>query len=70
MKTRYKHRKDKEDFTHEAGKVWKLACCDCGLVHRIVIIPEGKLLRMAAERDNRATAQRRRQMRKRGELPS
>jgi len=40
------------------GQVFKLACCDCGLVHQVVI-EEGKV-GIAAKRDNRATGQRRR----------
>lgn len=42
------------------GKVFRLACCDCGLVHDFVLVPEGDLIGIAAKRNNRATAQRRR----------
>ncbi len=41
------------------GEIYRLACCDCGLIHDVVfVIEEGKLA-MAAKRNNRATAQRR-----------
>ena len=38
-----------------------LACCDCGLVHKMGFVDDGKgILRLDFERDNRATAQLRR----------
>lgn len=62
--TKYTQRKDNEGFEVPNGVVYKLACCDCGLVHQIVIlapgVKKGTLLGMAAKRDNRATAARRR----------
>ncbi len=61
----YKQRFDGEGFELPVGEVYKLACCDCGLVHRVVYVVEGGKLAMAAERDNRATGQRRRHMKKR-----
>jgi hypothetical protein len=39
---------------------YKAACCDCGLVHRFRFKVKGKTLTMMAWRDNRATAQIRR----------
>lgn len=39
---------------------FKLACCDCGLVHKINFYVEDGHLEMAFERDNRATAASRR----------
>lgn len=45
---------------------YKMACCDCGLVHRLVfrIVPNdhgpGKKIQFRVERDNRATGQMRR----------
>lgn len=34
----------------------KMACCDCGLVHRMRFIVSGKRIRIRAWRDNRSTA--------------
>ena len=50
---------------------YKLACCDCGLVHRInlkvVRRPGGYRVKWQIFRDNRATAMMRRWRKKRGE---
>jgi hypothetical protein len=35
---------------------YKIACCDCGLVHRFRFTAVGNTLRIRAWRDNRATA--------------
>ena len=43
---------------------YRLACCDCNLVHDVVFVVEDGKLGMAARRNNRATAQRRRQKNK------
>jgi len=56
----YKLREDGEGFEVPLGEVYKLACCDCGLVHRVAFAVEDGKLGMAVERDNRATGQRRR----------
>jgi hypothetical protein len=59
--TRYTQRKDGEGFAVPNGAIYRLACCDCGLVHDVVFISEdGKPIGVAARRNNRATAQRRR----------
>ena len=60
--SRYTQRKDGEGWEQKSGEIWKLTCCDCGLVHRIVLTTKrhDELIGIAAERDNRATAQRRR----------
>lgn len=58
--TKYIHRQDGEAFEVPVGKIYRLACCDCNLVHDVVFIVEGGKLAMAARRNNRATAQRRR----------
>lgn len=59
--TRYKQRIDHEGFAVPSGEVYKIACCDCGLVHDFVFISEdGKPIGIAARRNNRATAQKRR----------
>ena len=44
----------------EPLKGYKMACCDCGLIHKFDFrIRKGKV-QFSATRDNRATAQRRR----------
>jgi hypothetical protein len=59
--TRYKFRKDGEGFVVPSETIYKIACCDCGLVHDFVFVSEdGKPIGIAAKRNNRATAQRRR----------
>ena len=59
--TRYIQRQDGEGFVIPKDEVFRLACCDCGLVHDIVISYDEKSneLGMATKRNNRATAQRR-----------
>ena len=42
------------------GATMNFACCDCGLVHRIVYIPLKTRLKVYFWRDNRRTANRRR----------
>lgn len=58
--SRYIQRKDGEGFEVKPGEVFKLACCDCGLVHQVAIVIEDGKVGFAAKRDNRATGQRRR----------
>lgn len=58
--SKYTQRKDGEGWSVNSGQVFKLACCDCGLVHQIVLVVDGGSIGIAAKRDNRATAQRRR----------
>lgn len=58
--SKYKQRKDGEGWEVNSGEVFKVACCDCGLVHRFVVVADGDKVGIAAERDNRATGQRRR----------
>lgn len=60
MRARYKQRQDGEGFDVPVGEIYRLACCDCGLVHDVVFMIEDGKLEMAAKRNNRATAQRRR----------
>ena len=57
---RYKQRKDGEGFEVPLGEVYRIACCDCGLVHDFVFVVEDGKLGVAAKRNNRATAARRR----------
>jgi len=58
--SRYTQRKDGEGWEVQPGQIFKLACCDCGLVHQVVIVVEGGEVGIAAKRDARATGQRRR----------
>ena len=58
--TKYVKREDGEGFELPVGEIYKLACCDCGLVHDVVFIYEGGKLAMAAKRNNRSTGQKRR----------
>ena len=60
--SRYTPRKDCEGWSVESGEVFKLACCDCGLVHQMVLVSDGERIGIAARRDNRATAARRRKL--------
>jgi len=66
MKAKYTQRQDNEGFEIPNEEVYKLACCDCGLVHQIVIVApktkKGTPIGFAAKRDNRATAARRRKL--------
>lgn len=41
---------------------YKMACCDCGLVHKMDFRIEAGRVQLRAFRDNRATAQVRRRM--------
>jgi hypothetical protein len=58
--SRYTQRKDGEGWTVQPGQIFKIACCDCGLVHQVVFVVEGGEVGIAAKRDARATGQRRR----------
>lgn len=63
--TRYKQRLDEEGWEEPSGKVFRWACCDCGLVHDLVFVSnDGKPIGVAVRRNNRATAQRRRKHKK------
>ena len=42
------------------GSDWNFACCDCGLVHNIVIFPSKNKVKIIMQRDNRRTGQVRR----------
>ena len=44
---------------------FKMACCDCGLVHVLDFRSDAGVVRFRARRDNRATAALRRERRKR-----
>jgi hypothetical protein len=64
----YKQRFDGEDFYIPSGEIYRIACCDCGLIHDFIFVSEdGKPINVAARRNNRSTAQRRRNMKKHGQ---
>ncbi len=58
--TKFIQREDGEDFEIPLGEIYKIACCDCGLVHNMVFMFADGKLTMAAERNNRSTGQKRR----------
>jgi hypothetical protein len=62
MRTTYTQRHDNEGWEQKSGESFKIECCDCGLVHRVVVVTDnlGETIGLAAKRDKRATAQRRR----------
>jgi len=59
-RARYTQRHDGEGFEVPLGEVYRLACCDCGLVHDVAFAYEDGRLGMAVRRNNNATAARRR----------
>ena len=61
--SRYKQRHDDEGFEVESGVLTRWACCDCGLVHDLVFVSsDGQPIGVAAKRNKRSTAQRRRHL--------
>jgi len=53
---KYKKRKDGEGFTVQSGTLFRLACCDCGLVHDFVFVShDGKPIGISARRNERLT---------------
>ena len=59
--TKYPKLKDYEGFEVALGDVFRFACCDCGLVHDMVLADEDNGKHgIAFKRHNRATAQLRR----------
>ena len=64
--TRHKYEQlvDGEGQTVPAGETFRFACCDCGLVHDMALVPgsgkEKGLIGIAVRRNARATAGRRR----------
>lgn len=56
---RYHKQKDGEWVEPKPG--YRMACCDCGLVHRVEFrVLHGGVVQFRATRDQRATGQRRR----------
>lgn len=59
--TRYRRRQDYDGWEVPSGEIYRIACCDCGLVHDFVFVShDRKPIGISARRNNRATAQRRR----------
>ena len=56
---KYVQRTDGERFTVPNGEPYRLACCDCGLVHDFAFTADGQEIQVEATRNNRATAARR-----------
>jgi hypothetical protein len=62
---KYHQRSDNEGFEVPSGQIYRLACCDCGLIHDFVFVSEdGKPIGIAARRNSRATAQRRKSIKR------
>ena len=60
MSSRYPQITDK-GVSIRSKRLVMLACCDCGLIHRVIMVShDGKSIGLAMKRDNRATAARRR----------
>lgn len=61
---RYIQRVNGEGFAVKNRTVFRLSCCDCGLVHNLVLHvrdrKRGFLIGIAAERNERATSAKRR----------
>lgn len=67
--TKFTQRRDGEGFAVPSGAVFRLACCDCGLVHDVVLVSEdNKPVGIAAARNHRATRQRRRSQTVKGKM--
>jgi len=61
----YEVLQDEVGIALEPNKVFRFACCECGLVHDVVIATRGKSeIGFAVRRNKRATAARRRWLRK------
>lgn len=50
------------EWVQPIRKGYKMACCDCGLVHRLDFRIRRRKIQFRVERDNRATGQMRRWM--------
>ena len=68
MRAKYIQRKDGDAWTIPSEQIYRMACCDCGLVHDFVFVSEdGKPIGIAVRRNNRSTANRRRALANRTE---
>lgn len=52
-------RKDGEGFSIKNGDIHYVACCDCGLVHKMAVVSKGDDVGLAFERDEGETNKRR-----------
>lgn len=54
--------KDGEGVSFRSKEIFRLACCDCGLVHDVVLVAggSGRTVGLALRRNKRATSARRR----------
>lgn len=60
---RFKDLKEGE-WVQPKRKGYKMACCDCGLVHKLDFRVVKRRVQLRAYRDNRSTGQHRRHMKK------
>jgi hypothetical protein len=51
---------DGKGYSFRSRQWFRLACCDCGLVHRVAVVAGRGWVGLAMKRDKRATAARRR----------
>ena len=62
---RYAQRKDGEGWSIRNREMFRIGCCDCGLVHDLVIHVRGRrkgfIVGIAGKRNERATAQKRKE---------
>lgn len=56
------HRPQKNEWVYPVRNGYKLACCDCGLVHEIDFRAENGKVKFRVRRNNRSTAMKRRHM--------
>lgn len=63
-RAKYIQRYDNDGWTIKNREVFLVRCCDCGLVHKLLVNApkhrKGSILGIAAARDNRRTANSRR----------
>jgi uncharacterized Zn finger protein len=60
MSNRYRQEQDGVPFEMPKGAIYRIACCDCGLVHDVIVRNKRDTVRVTAWRNNRSTGQRRR----------
>jgi hypothetical protein len=61
---KYIQRHDYEGWQVKSKQKFRIACCDCGLVHDVVLVSGRGVVGIASARNNRATSARRRGKRK------
>jgi hypothetical protein len=57
---KYRVLEDGEGVSFRSREKFKLACCDCGLVHDVVLVASKSWIGLALRRNKRATAAQRR----------